>query len=75
MYANAEEERTWKMSGLRERSPHFSSSIYTTTSFPRAAKYNDAGLVVIGMHTPEFSFEHEPMNVENAFPVTIDSKY
>ena len=26
----------------------------------RAAKYKDAGLVVIGVHTPEFSFEHEP---------------
>src|SRR6202140_2340394 len=46
-----------------------------------AAKYKDAGLVVIGVHTPEFSFEHEPVNVENAvrtlkvtFPVAIDSK-
>src|SRR5580700_287289 len=47
-----------------------------------AAKYMDAGLVVIGVHTPEFSFEHEPMNVENAvrelkviYPVAIDSNY
>src|ERR1700688_1092379 len=47
-----------------------------------ATKYKDAGLVVIGVHTPEFSFEHEPMNVENAvrslkvtFPVAIDSDY
>src|SRR5580693_7059778 len=47
-----------------------------------AAKYKDAGLVVIGVHTPEFSFEHEPKNVEDAvrnlsvvFPVAIDSKY
>jgi thiol-disulfide isomerase/thioredoxin len=47
-----------------------------------AAKYKDAGLVVIGAHTPEFSFEHEPRNVENAvrtlnisFPVAIDSNY
>ena len=47
-----------------------------------AAKYNDAGFVVIGVHTPEFSFEHEPVNVENAvrnlnvtFPVAIDSNY
>ncbi|HEV3275491.1 MAG TPA: redoxin family protein [Terriglobia bacterium] len=46
-----------------------------------AAKYKDAGLVVIGVHTPEFSFAHEPVNVENAvrnfnvaFPVAIDSK-
>jgi thiol-disulfide isomerase/thioredoxin len=47
-----------------------------------AAKYKDAGFVVIGAHTPEFSFEHEPMNVENAvrtlnvtFPVAMDSNY
>jgi thiol-disulfide isomerase/thioredoxin len=46
------------------------------------AKYKDAGLVVLGVHTPEFSFEHEPINVENAvhslnvtFPVVIDSDY
>jgi thiol-disulfide isomerase/thioredoxin len=45
-----------------------------------AAKYKDAGLVVIGAHTPEFSFEHDAKNVENAvrrlnitFPVAIDS--
>jgi thiol-disulfide isomerase/thioredoxin len=47
-----------------------------------AAKYKDAGLVVIGAHTPEFSFEHERVNVENAvrdlkviYPVAIDSNY
>jgi len=46
------------------------------------SKYHDAGLVVIGVHTPEFSFERDPINVENAvrvlnvtFPVAIDSKY
>jgi hypothetical protein len=40
------------------------------------------GFVVVGVHTPEFSFEHEPINVENAvrnwnvtFSVAIDSKY
>jgi thiol-disulfide isomerase/thioredoxin len=44
--------------------------------------YERAGLVVIGVHTPEFSFEREPKNVENAvrnlnvvFPVAIDSNY
>jgi thiol-disulfide isomerase/thioredoxin len=31
-----------------------------------AAKYKDAGLVVIGVHTPEFSFEKERVNVEKA---------
>jgi thiol-disulfide isomerase/thioredoxin len=47
-----------------------------------AAKYKDAGLVVIGVHTPEFSFEKERVNVENAvrdlkvtYPVAIDSNY
>jgi len=47
-----------------------------------ATKYKDAGLVVIGVHTPEFSFEHERPNVEWAtrtfnigFPVAIDSDY
>jgi len=47
-----------------------------------AAKYKDAGLVVIGVHTPEFRFEKEPVNVENAvrelkvtYPVAIDSNY
>jgi thiol-disulfide isomerase/thioredoxin len=47
-----------------------------------AAKYKDAGLVVIGVHTPEFSFEKDRANVENAlhdlkvqFPVAIDSNY
>ena len=47
-----------------------------------AAKYKEAGLVVIGAHTPEFSFEKEPTNVENAlrdlkvtYPVAIDSNY
>ncbi|MFZ0759187.1 MAG: cytochrome c biogenesis protein/redoxin, partial [Candidatus Sulfotelmatobacter sp.] len=31
-----------------------------------AAKYKDAGLVVIGVHTPEFAFEKERSNVEKA---------
>ena len=31
-----------------------------------AAKYKDAGLVVIGVHAPEFGFERERANVENA---------
>jgi thiol-disulfide isomerase/thioredoxin len=47
-----------------------------------AAKYKDAGLVVIGVHAPEFGFEKERANVENAvrelnitFPVPIDSDH
>ncbi len=47
-----------------------------------AAKYADHGLVVIGVHTPEFSFEHHPDNVRQAaqdlgitYPVALDSDY
>jgi thiol-disulfide isomerase/thioredoxin len=47
-----------------------------------AAKYKDAGLVVIGVHTPEFAFEKERANVEKAvrdlkvsYPVAVDSNY
>src|SRR5215468_6251956 len=47
-----------------------------------ATKYKDAGLVVIGVHAPEFGFEKERANVENAvrelkvtFPVPIDSNH
>jgi thiol-disulfide isomerase/thioredoxin len=47
-----------------------------------AERYKDAGLVAVGVHTPEFSFEKERSNVETAvrdlrvsFPVAIDSDY
>jgi cytochrome c biogenesis protein CcdA/thiol-disulfide isomerase/thioredoxin len=47
-----------------------------------AKKYKDDGLVVIGVHTPEFAFEKEPANVEKAvkdlgisYPVVTDSDY
>ncbi|MGJ7615669.1 MULTISPECIES: cytochrome c biogenesis protein DipZ [unclassified Variovorax] len=47
-----------------------------------AEKYKDAGLVVVGVHTPEFAFEKQPANVRRAtqdlgvgFPVAVDSDY
>ena len=47
-----------------------------------AAKYKDAGLVVIGVHAPEFGFEKDPANVKNAvfglkaaYPMPIDSNH
>src|SRR5271156_1789155 len=47
-----------------------------------AAKYKDAGLVVIGVHAPEFGFEKDPVNVKNAvfdlkiaYSVPIDSNH
>jgi thiol-disulfide isomerase/thioredoxin len=46
------------------------------------SKYEDKGLVIIGIHTPEFAFEHEQKNVEEAmkqfgikFPVVLDNTY
>ncbi len=45
-------------------------------------KYADQGLVVIGVHTPEFPSEREPRHVEKAirelgieFPVALDNDY
>jgi thiol-disulfide isomerase/thioredoxin len=47
-----------------------------------AGKYSGQGLVVIGVHTPEFGFEHHPDNVRRAvadrqiaYPVAIDNDY
>ena len=47
-----------------------------------AQKYNDSGLVVVGVHTPEFSFEHDAGNVRRAvaamridYPVALDPDY
>ena len=44
--------------------------------------YGDDGLVVIGVHTPEFSFEHELEGVRRAtavrgidYPVAVDNEY
>ncbi len=46
------------------------------------AAYRDQGLEIIGIHTPEFSFEHVQENVQSAvtrfgiqYPVVIDNEY
>jgi cytochrome c biogenesis protein CcdA/thiol-disulfide isomerase/thioredoxin len=46
------------------------------------AAYRKAGLVVLGVHSPEFSFEHVPGNVRNAvrelgvrYPVALDNHF
>ena len=45
-------------------------------------KYKDSGLVIIGVHTPEFAFERDRSNVEKAlrdlkvtYPVALDNDY
>src|SRR6202035_3939545 len=47
-----------------------------------AAKYKDAGLVVIGVHAPAFGFEKDAANVKNAvlglkapYPMPIDCNH
>ena len=47
-----------------------------------AEKYMEHGVVVIGVHTPEFSFEHELANVRRAlkeleveYPIAVDNDY
>lgn len=46
------------------------------------AKYKDKGLVIVGVHTPEFEFEKNPSNVQDAikrfailYPVALDNQY
>ena len=47
-----------------------------------AEKYHDRGLVTLGVHTPEFAFEHNVDNVRRAaknlrveYPIAIDNDY
>ena len=47
-----------------------------------AAKYKDHGLIVLGVHTPEFAFEKDQANVKKAvkdlgiaYPVAMDNDY
>lgn len=47
-----------------------------------ADRYKDTGLIVVGVHTPEFAFEKEPDNVQRAvrelnitYPVALDNDY
>ena len=46
------------------------------------SRYHQDGFVVIGVHTPEFAFEHVPSNVQSAaaelgmhYPIALDNNY
>jgi cytochrome c biogenesis protein CcdA/thiol-disulfide isomerase/thioredoxin len=46
------------------------------------ADYKDQGLVIVGVHTPEFEFEKDPQNVSTAakrlgveYPIALDNNY
>ena len=75
---------------LRGRVALFDFCTYTCINWLRtlpyirawSEKYKEQGLVVIGVHTPEFSFEHDLANVRRALerrgidsPVAIDNDY
>src|SRR6266446_6329659 len=65
-------------------SPPLAAAGLRTLPYVRAwaEKYRDHGVVVIGVHTPEFSFEHDLENVRRAakdmriaYPIAIDNDY
>ena len=79
-----------KLAGLRGKVVLIDFWTYTCINWRRtlpyirawAAKYKDQGLVVIGVHTPEFSFEHNTGNISEAatemkigYPIAIDDNY
>ncbi|MGO4593977.1 redoxin domain-containing protein [Leifsonia sp. 2TAF2] len=76
--------------GLRGRVVLVAFWTYTCVNWLRTApylrawhaKYADAGLTVIGVHTPEFGFEHDRANVtartralDVEYPVAVDDDY
>jgi Thioredoxin like C-terminal domain/AhpC/TSA family len=76
--------------GLRGRVVAVDFCTYTCINWIRslpyvrawAETYEDQGLVVIGVHTPEFSFERDVENIRRAldnmrveYPIAIDSDY
>lgn len=75
---------------LRDRAVLIDFCTYTCINWLRslpyvrgwAEKYHDHGLTVIGVHTPEFSFERDPGNVRRAagelrvgHPLALDNDY
>jgi hypothetical protein len=78
------------VAGLRGRAVLVDFCTYTCINWIRslpyvrawAGKYADQGLVVLGVHTPEFAFEHSAGNVRRAvrdlgvgYPVATDNDY
>jgi thiol-disulfide isomerase/thioredoxin len=81
---------TLTMDDLRGKVVLFQFGTYTCINWIRtlpyirawANRYEDQGLVVIGLQTPEFSFEHDVDNVRQAlkamrveYPVAVDNDY
>ena len=62
------------------------SCVNCVRTFPHISdwhkRYGDKGLTIIGVHTPEFDFEHDEKNVQRAlkqfklkYPVVLDPDY
>jgi hypothetical protein len=79
-----------EMSDLRGRVVVVNFCTYTCINWIRTLpyvraweeRYRDDGLVMVGVHTPEFSFEHDHGNIETAleqmnvtWPIAIDDDY
>jgi thiol-disulfide isomerase/thioredoxin len=78
------------MAGLRGQVVLIDFWTHTCSNWLRTAPYlnrwhdayHDKGLVIVGVHTPEFSFEHQRAGVEDAikrfgvaYPVAQDNDY
>jgi hypothetical protein len=76
--------------GLRGHVVLFDFCTYTCINWLRtlpyirawAQQYRDRGLVVVGVHTPEFPFEHDLDNIRHAisdmdvtYPIAVDNDY
>ena len=81
---SADGEATQRKSGPRRLLGLFLHQLHSRVPYMRAwaEKYKDSGLVVIGVHTPEFDFEKQLPNVQKAvqkfgitYPVALDSNY
>jgi len=90
LWLNTPGERPLTIAGLRRKVVLLSFWTYTCVNclreLPHVKAWYDAyrrdGFVVVGVHAPEFAFEHEPRNVRRAvrdldiqYPVSLDNDF
>jgi cytochrome c biogenesis protein CcdA/thiol-disulfide isomerase/thioredoxin len=90
LWLNTAESKPLTMAGLRGKVVLVNFWTYTCVNCLRElphikawdAAYRRRGLVVVGVHAPEFAFEHAPSNVRRAvrdlsvrYPVPLDNDY
>ncbi len=89
-YINTENGHPIKLADLKEKVVLFDFWTYTCINCIRTIPYlnewydwySDDGLVILGVHSPEFDFEKNPTNVQDAvkqfgikYPVALDSDH